>query len=342
MPNDAHHLAMALAERAEEFCRHYLPHGRRRGHYWQVGDAQDNPGQSLRVRLKGPSSGPGAAGKWIDAARPDDHGDLIDLIRASKGISLKEALAEARAFLGRPALPLAPPQPRPPRATGSPAQRLFAAGKAVTGSLAETYLRSRGLAVPASCTALRFHPRCYVQHEPGKTESWPALLAAATANDGSITGLHRTYLARDGSGKAPFNEPKRAMGEILGSMIRLTVSASDSLIIGEGLETMLTIACLLPHMPTAAAVSAGHLPGVILPPGLTRLYIARDNDAGGRAAALALKRRAQDAGILVRYLPALTKDWNSDLTHCGARATRSRLQARLHPADDAPAASAAA
>ena len=27
-------VAAALAERAEDVCRHYLPYGRRRGRYW--------------------------------------------------------------------------------------------------------------------------------------------------------------------------------------------------------------------------------------------------------------------------------------------------------------------
>jgi hypothetical protein len=56
----------ALAENAESVCRHYLPAGRREGSYWIVGDLQNNPGRSLFVRLTGPASGPGAAGKFTE------------------------------------------------------------------------------------------------------------------------------------------------------------------------------------------------------------------------------------------------------------------------------------
>jgi hypothetical protein len=55
-----------LSQNAESVCRHYLPAGRREGSYWMVGDLQNNPGRSLFVRLTGPTSGPGAAGKFTE------------------------------------------------------------------------------------------------------------------------------------------------------------------------------------------------------------------------------------------------------------------------------------
>src|ERR1700738_4265903 len=82
MSSHAADLARRLARRAEAVCRHYLSNGHREGHYWLVGDAANTPGRSLFVRLKGPDSGKGAAGKWTDAAT-GDHGDLLDVIRDS-------------------------------------------------------------------------------------------------------------------------------------------------------------------------------------------------------------------------------------------------------------------
>jgi hypothetical protein len=55
-----------LSQNAESVCRHYLPAGRREGSYWMVGDLQNTPGRSLFVRLTGPTSGPGAAGKFTE------------------------------------------------------------------------------------------------------------------------------------------------------------------------------------------------------------------------------------------------------------------------------------
>ena len=75
-----------LSQNAESVCRHYLPVGRREGSYWMVGDLQNNPGRSLFVRLTGPASGAGAAGKFTDSAT-GEHGDLLDIIRERTGIT---------------------------------------------------------------------------------------------------------------------------------------------------------------------------------------------------------------------------------------------------------------
>src|SRR5579875_3207576 len=92
-------LARRLAREAEAVCRHYLSNGRRQGRYWIVGDVQNTPGRSLYVRLHGVDAGPGAAGKWTDAAT-GEHGDLLDLIARNRGLDrLRDALDEARAFL---------------------------------------------------------------------------------------------------------------------------------------------------------------------------------------------------------------------------------------------------
>ena len=66
MYSETEDLIRALAENAEGVCRAYLPAGRREGSYWIVGDLQNNPGRSLFVRLAGPASGPGAAGKFTE------------------------------------------------------------------------------------------------------------------------------------------------------------------------------------------------------------------------------------------------------------------------------------
>ncbi|MCW5704170.1 MAG: DNA primase, partial [Bradyrhizobium sp.] len=95
-------LARSLALRAEAVCRHYLPNGRRSGRYWLVGDVQGSPGRSLFVRLEGRDHGPGAAGKWTDAAT-GEHGDLLDLIAANRDLrSFAEVRREAQRFLGLP------------------------------------------------------------------------------------------------------------------------------------------------------------------------------------------------------------------------------------------------
>jgi len=70
MARDAAELARRLARDAEAVCRRYISNGRREGRYWLVGDVRNTPGRSLFVRLKGPETGKGAAGKWTDYVAP--------------------------------------------------------------------------------------------------------------------------------------------------------------------------------------------------------------------------------------------------------------------------------
>ena len=328
MSGSAAELAHRLAREAEAVCRYYIPNGRRQGRYWLVGDVQNTPGRSLFVRLTGPDTGRGAAGKWTDAAT-GQHGDLLDLIRLNRGLDrLGDTLGEARAFLG---LPKREPARAPARAGSSDAaRRLFAMSRPIVGTLAQTYLRNRGITARLEVVpALRFHPACFYRaHDAAPRESWPALIAAVTGPDGTITGVHRTWLDRDGAGKAPIAAPRRALGHLLGNAVRFGM-ASDVMVAGEGIETMLSLRCVLPDMPTVAALSANHLAALILSPALRCLYIARDNDAAGRHAAMRLRDRARAAGIEARILWPVTNDFNADLRRFGADALLARLRVQL-------------
>ena len=334
MPRDASELARRLARDAEAVCRHYLSKGRRQGRYWMVGDVRNTPGRSMYVRLSGPESGPGAAGRWSDAAWAE-HGDLLDVIRESCGLTeFREVAEEARRFLSLPRAepPVAPRAPAP-RGSAEAARRLWAIAKPIAGTLAEAYLRNRGIIHLTSCEALRFHPRCwYRPDEHAPTETWPAMIAAVTDLSGAITGVHRTWIAPDGLGKAPIDTPRRAMGDLLGHAVRFG-AAGNVLAAGEGIETMLSLRCALPAMPMAAALSANHLAALEPAAGLRRLYIARDNDPAGRRAAGTLADRARGAGVEALTLVPALDDFNGDLRRLGVEVLSGRLHAQLAPTD---------
>ena len=333
MRGDAASLAARLAENAEAVCKEYLTQGRRCGNYWLVGDVHDNPGRSLFVRLEGPTSGRGAAGKWTDAATAD-HGDLLDLISQNRGhTNLRDTLDEARRFLNEPSRLVSRAPQSVPRNRGAAARRLFAASRPLRGTLAETYLKSRGITVPLRFPALRFHPNCYYRADnDSAVETWPALIAAVTDPSGTITGVLRTWLARDGSAKAPFVNPRRAMGDLLGHAIRFGV-AQDVLAAGEGIETMLSLKSLLPRLPMAAALSASHLAALLLPPTLQRLYVAADNDAAGRRAAGRLMASARRTNMEARLLVPRADDWNTELRELGPRRVLAHVAAQLTAED---------
>ena len=56
-------LSRQLADNVEAFCRRYLSNGSRSGRWWCVGDVFNTQGESMYVRLTGPSRGKGARGK---------------------------------------------------------------------------------------------------------------------------------------------------------------------------------------------------------------------------------------------------------------------------------------
>jgi hypothetical protein len=329
----AANLAIRLGQRAEAVCRYYLSNGRRSGTYWIVGDARNTAGRSMFVRLVGPQIGKGAAGKWTDAAT-GEHGDLLDIIRESTGlVDFRDVGREARRFLNLTESEAAPSSDikSVPTIIGSPeaSRHLFNMAQPIFGTLAETYLRQRAITVLHGTGALRFHSHCYYRPEDGGLrQTLPAMIAAVTDLDGRQTGAHRTWLSNDGGDKAPIVTPRRAMGDLLGHAVRFG-TAGTVMAAGEGIETVLSLRCVLPDMPMAAALSAAHLAAILFPPSLRRLYILRDNDRAGANVCHHLADRAHRAGIEPLILSSDLADFNDDLRHFGIEALRKSVREQL-------------
>ncbi|HRO14479.1 MAG TPA: hypothetical protein PLL33_05465 [Paracoccus sp. (in: a-proteobacteria)] len=129
----------------------------------------------------------------------------------------------------------------------------------VHGTLAETYLRARGITCPLPDT-LRFHPACW--HASAKR--LPALVARV---DGlPRLAVHRTYLRADGTGKAEVDPPKAMLGAALGGAVCVH-EAGGPLMVAEGIETALSLSSgLIRHPATVwAALSAPGMAGLRLP-----------------------------------------------------------------------------
>ena len=341
MEHPASAIARDLAGQAERLCRRYLSNGRREGNYWQVGDVRNTPGRSLYVRLRDSPDGTGRAGKWTDA-ESGDHGDLLDIIRASTlSGTLAEALAEARRFLSLPD----PPVPAGMKATrngpnGSPgaARRLLAMCKSIAGTQVETYLRGRGVPPLPGLDALHFHPRCWyrrsIDDRGDVPPEMPAMIAAVTDIAGNVTGAHRTWLTSDGSDKAPVACPRRAMGHLLGHGVRFG-NAAPIMAAGEGIESTLSLYAAIPTLPSIAALSSAHLAALVFPPSLRRLYVAREADPSGRKAFATLVHRAEQVGIHVCPLDSQRGDLNADLQTFGLKGVRTHILAQMM-AEDRP------
>lgn len=334
MPS-ASDLASRLAENAEAVCRHYLSAGVRAGNYWIVGDVMNSKGRSLYVHLAGPRRG-----KWADAAT-GEYGDLLDLIRETRGmIDFRDVADEARHFLSLPQPAFTDrsgnqvgAQSSNSGSTSQRACRLFAMGQSLAGTRADLYLRRRGILRASTHTALRFHPSCYYWDlVTGERLAYPALIAAVTDGSGIVTGVHRTWLDPDGDGKAPLSDPRRSLGGLLGNAVRFRMPVGVPIRVmaaGEGVETILSVADVMPKMPMAAALSANHLAAFRFPPGTQRLYIARDADAAGRHGTAGLSRRAQADGIVPLVIEPEFGDFNEDLQRLGPDRLTARLREQL-------------
>jgi len=319
-----HHLLANM----EAVCRYYLSAGRKVGRYWIVGNIHNEAGQSMTVRLY--NSNGERIGLWVDYAT-GDYGDVFDLIGGATGIDgFKDILAEAHRFLNMADLSGSYSQPsfitdqqiqrqKEYNESSHAARRLFDLSQPIKGTLAEKYLLQRGLTNLSQTQSLRFLDPCYYIQENGKRLVLPAMIAAVTDVQGSITGVQRTWLSEDGYKNARLLHNVKALGQIHGYAVRFG-QAKEQFLVGEGVKTVLSLGLALPWLPMAACLSANHLASLELPATLRHLLIAQDNDPPGRQAAARLAMRAQRSGITTHILTPRHDDFNTDLQRMGQEA----------------------
>jgi putative DNA primase/helicase len=169
------------------------------------------------------------------------------------------------------------------------------------GTPAWMYLLKRGIALEELpdriSEAVRFHPRCPWEGE--RRACLVGLWRDAVTND--PRAIHRRPITPAGE-KA---DVWKALGPTASCVIRLSPDelVSNSLVIGEGIETTLAAATRIEHRgtllrPAWAAGDAGHLEAFPVLPGIEALTILVDNDESGRGqhAAAECARRWTAAG----------------------------------------------
>lgn len=136
------------------------------------------------------------------------------------------------------------------------AKRLWQEAQPIVGTIAETYLRRRGITCLLPKT-LRFHPSCW--HGP-TAKRWPAMVGAVQGT--GLPAMHRTYLCPNGSGKAALDPDKMMLGATAGGALRLN-DAHGPLVVAEGIETALSLASGLLCKPATvwAALSTSGIRG---------------------------------------------------------------------------------
>jgi hypothetical protein len=346
----AEHIRALLLDRLSSLVSQLAPGGRlERGDYVAPNPTGATSSvRSFKIRMVGAK-----AGSWVDFAGVNDafrnggdRGDVIDLIAYTQcNRSRKDALAWARDWLGmggdaqdmsskaarlataRRALveqEKVSEQARRARARGV----WHAAAPRITDTVGEIYLRfARNIPleeITSHTRDLRFARR--LKHWRSG-EFFPAIVGALRDRDGLITGIHCTFLKPDGSGKAPVDNPKLMLGQVGGSVLRLTNGATrlgpeeaaaaqkpSGLILCEGLEDGLTLAAAAPEARVWAATSLGNLGHVPIDhPCISHVVVAADNDANARAAEqfeLALEELRRHGKPIAVMRSPIGKDFN--------------------------------
>jgi putative DNA primase/helicase len=109
---------------------------------------------------------------------------------------------------------------------------------------------------------------------------------------------HRTFLARDGEGKAPIEPPKMMFGPCRGGAVRLG-PVGDRLMIAEGIETALS-AMQATGQVAWAALSTSGLRALDPPADVREVIVLADGDEPGVAAARDCAWRWKREGRRVR------------------------------------------
>ena len=248
------------------------------------------------------------AGWGFDHATGESAGP-IDLISHATGLSdaklVEEALRLARLETPVPARRSELPKPD----HSAEVARILAGCQPIAGTAGETYLTSRGLAVPSSAD-LHFHDDLT---DYDAKRGWPGLVAVVRGRDGEPSGgIHRTFLLEDGSDKAP--PAKKMLGRVGDGAVRLAPFPEDGHIgIAEGIETAMSAQVLF-GLPVWAALSADGLRRWAWPLGTARVTIFADSGSAGQQAAASLADRLNLAGIENTIIvPLHGDDFNDDL-----------------------------
>jgi hypothetical protein len=245
----------------------------------------------------------------------------------------RRGLLDARGWNDMPLKPIAARQNETARgvARTERALMLWREAQPVVGSIIEKYLEGRGIClrdVPVGTLGkIRFHPFC--PHPSGAR--LPVMMALVEHVESGQVGIHRTFLKADGSGKANVEPEKASLGPVGGGAIRFGLPQEGGwLAISEGIETGLSVlrACAI---PTWAALSAGGIEKLILPPTATMVVICADADKSGvgqRAANNAAQRFLSEARRVRIAVPPLGCDFNDVLLE----KTSARTEEKRHVA----------
>jgi Toprim domain len=186
------------------------------------------------------------------------------------------------------------------------------------GSPADLYLRAgRGIGDwldQFRLDDLRYHPNCRFADE--YHPAMVALVRNIKANE--PVAIHRTALTLDNPPVRVAGIKKMSWGPVKGGAVKLSADdeVTAGLLIGEGIETVLSASSILELLPAWSVISASGIASFPALSGIESLTVAVDNDkdGAGQRAADELIERLKAAGIEPITIRSLIgKDFNDAL-----------------------------
>ena len=351
MKHDLERFNEELAKRIDDVVARLFGNAVRDGGVWALGSVDDRPGKSLKIWRSGPKQG-----EWWDFAAGRGGRPLGLVIEAQMGGAGDPGagIRWAAKFLGvngeetpeektRREAKAKAERERRERDEASQAQRkrkgaqaLFLQAEAIKDTLAEDYLRTRGVdlrQLGRAPGALRFHSHVNCPESPVQR---PAMLAAASDANGFLT-VHRTFLYCHGNGRvtkadaADVPDPwrmvdaKKLFGPMAGGVISIwrgdsgkalgDMPAGEWIVLTEGIEDAVSAAIAAPEMRVGCVVALGFLGRAFLPKQCGGVLWHRHRGDGDQAMAQLDKQYKALAarGLAVKevWAPQGEKDFNA-------------------------------
>jgi putative DNA primase/helicase len=253
-----------------------------------------------------------------------EGGDGVRLVERVKGVDFSEAARLIESVIGSSSSTWGTSSNDKPRDPLKPWREAMPLTRSTAGW---RYFENRGLVLTDAETVPLRH-RDAAWHWP-TASTWPCVVALVRLHDGTELCAHQTFIKPDGSGKSPVERPRLFPkgGKTDGGGVWFGTPDSEcEFVVAEGVESTLSAMRLLGLETGCAALSAGGINRLVLPPEVRWVRILADNDELGQglAAAVAARRlwRGEGRQVAISHAKNVGEDAN-DLW-------RRRVEGRAH------------
>lgn len=196
------------------------------------------------------------------------------------------------------------------------AAALFNASRDVErGDPTDLYLRSRGIELRPE--EARFLRTVDDPDNPGCSMMMGLVVDPITLVDPNVRSIAVATLALTQDAKARVNYRGYKHRSVLGPLRTAGVffgNNSPELVLGEGIESVLSAMRLLDKPFGCAALTSSNVPNLAIPPFVQTIYVVTDNDVAGSAAAhrCILNWRPLHFNVIVRMWGAMGTKWDAN------------------------------